>query len=626
MPTTLSNYSIFIASPSGLEEVRNTFRTTVQEYNDTDANHRNVHFTPVGWEETLGGVGRPQSLINEEIKKCDLFILVLHDRWGSPSGTSIDPKYSSGTEEEFAIALDCYSNPDHSMQDIVLFFLGVNERQLSDPGEQLRKVLAFRKEREDRKDLLFHTFDTKEKFRDLLLRHLAKWVRDHENSIKKHPLQFPISLGSAALAEVPNLQNIEGEADSALAHVETLVEKGQFVEAEIAFSKLVVKGDDPEALAHYGKFLRKTGQLGRAKELIEEAIRKSSQPTMLRTRAYATLQLARIEEDRGNVVDATDLFRQANVQFEMSGDKEGVAKTQRNLGKVLKKRGQMDDAEYALRKAAELYKDIGDNFGQASALGYLGLVFKSRGRFKEAEQAHRSALQIHERSGNRKGEAIVWGNLGTVLRLQGKVEEAVNLHRNALEVYESLHDRQGIARELSNLGTASRYLDKFDESRAYHDKSLKISEELGNQHGIAIQLSCIGQVSIALEEYEEAERYHLRSLSISEQIGDKQGAAMQYKNLGTIYRLTNDLGKAEDAIRKGLSIDLDNGFMFGVGKSKEELGKIMVLKKKLDHAKRLFSEAQSAYLESGAQPSIEKMDRLIELIDSEDWEAVVDSL
>lgn len=59
MPTPLTSLKIFIASPGGLTEERKAFRDAVLELNDADALARGVLFLPVGWEETLGGIGRP---------------------------------------------------------------------------------------------------------------------------------------------------------------------------------------------------------------------------------------------------------------------------------------------------------------------------------------------------------------------------------------------------------------------------------------------------------------------------------------------------------------------------------------------------------------------------------------
>jgi len=100
MPEDIKSYSVFIASPGGLAEERRAFRDAVNECNERDAFQRKVMFRAVGWEDTLAGVGRPQTLINEDIDQCDYFVLVLWDRWGTSPGGAAD--YTSGTEEEFA--------------------------------------------------------------------------------------------------------------------------------------------------------------------------------------------------------------------------------------------------------------------------------------------------------------------------------------------------------------------------------------------------------------------------------------------------------------------------------------------------------------------------------------------
>ena len=179
MSIDLKGYKIFIASPGGLEKEREGFKQVIGDYNDSDANPRGVTFLPVGWELTFPGIGRPQSLINEDLRDCDYFVLILWDRWGTPPTKSLSG-YSSGTEEEFEEALKCIGDPTFPMKKLVVFFRAVDERKLSDPGEQLRKVLQFREKLETERSLLFDTYDTVENFEIKLRKHLAKWVRDHE--------------------------------------------------------------------------------------------------------------------------------------------------------------------------------------------------------------------------------------------------------------------------------------------------------------------------------------------------------------------------------------------------------------------------------------------------------------
>ena len=72
MPENITRYRVFIASPGGLKEEREAFREALQDYNDEiNELERDVTFMSVGWEATLGGVGRPQSMINQDIAKCD---------------------------------------------------------------------------------------------------------------------------------------------------------------------------------------------------------------------------------------------------------------------------------------------------------------------------------------------------------------------------------------------------------------------------------------------------------------------------------------------------------------------------------------------------------------------------
>ena len=58
MPSVVTKYRIFIASPGGLDGFRQEFHKTLGEYNRLEAIPRNVMFEAVGWEDTVPGFGR----------------------------------------------------------------------------------------------------------------------------------------------------------------------------------------------------------------------------------------------------------------------------------------------------------------------------------------------------------------------------------------------------------------------------------------------------------------------------------------------------------------------------------------------------------------------------------------
>lgn len=186
MPETITKFRIFIASPSGLDIEREAFRDTVVEHNEIELQGRGLVFTPVGWEITLGGVGRPQALINHELITCDYFILVLWDRWGTPTDTSGEKEFSSGCEEEFNVALHCLADPTRPMRQVLVLFKDVDPKRLADAGPQLARVLQFKNELIESKKHLFMSFGTAASFEKLLRKFLAQWALDHEHSPPEH--------------------------------------------------------------------------------------------------------------------------------------------------------------------------------------------------------------------------------------------------------------------------------------------------------------------------------------------------------------------------------------------------------------------------------------------------------
>src|SRR3989304_2651120 len=105
MPRSLTQYRVFIGSPGGLLEERQEFRDKLIKFSAMHAEPRSVSFEPVGWEDTIAGVGRPQQLINDDLSQCDYAVFVFHDRWGTPPGGG----YTSGTEEEWELAEKLFS-------------------------------------------------------------------------------------------------------------------------------------------------------------------------------------------------------------------------------------------------------------------------------------------------------------------------------------------------------------------------------------------------------------------------------------------------------------------------------------------------------------------------------------
>ena len=161
---------VFLASPTDLAEERKAAKAMVDRLNSTI---RQIGWTVelLAWEDRLPGFGRPQAQINEDVDACDLFLGILWRRWGSPSGS-----FTSGFEEEFKRAVS--RRRQLESPEIWIYFKSVEDT--SDPGEQLRRVLAFRERLEQQRELLFGQFRTitewRETCHDALLKYVLKRV------------------------------------------------------------------------------------------------------------------------------------------------------------------------------------------------------------------------------------------------------------------------------------------------------------------------------------------------------------------------------------------------------------------------------------------------------------------
>lgn len=128
---------LFLASPSGLEEHRGAARECVEQIRKKLALAAGIDFELVGWEEVLPAYGRPQGVINPVLDDCNVFIGILGNRLGTPTGEA-----ESGFVEE----LERMAERARAGEDvrILIYTLALSEAELDDPGEKLRRTLEFR--------------------------------------------------------------------------------------------------------------------------------------------------------------------------------------------------------------------------------------------------------------------------------------------------------------------------------------------------------------------------------------------------------------------------------------------------------------------------------------------------
>lgn len=220
-PSTWLNYATmnvkliraFIASPAGLDAERKAAHEAAEEVNRSVALPLGGRLELIGWEDTLSGIGRPQELINADMDNCDLFIGAMWTKWGSRP--SKDGPYTSGFEEEFERSRARHARTTSPV--MAMFFKDVDPLQLSDPGEDLRKVLKFKDTIIAEKTFLFGTFPNSEEFsrkiREFLSVYVIKTLKVEAPPREEHPAQSTQS--NALQTAQPETVAAQGSAQEA---------------------------------------------------------------------------------------------------------------------------------------------------------------------------------------------------------------------------------------------------------------------------------------------------------------------------------------------------------------------------------------------------------------------------
>lgn len=498
----LTQARVFLASPSGLDPERKLFVRTVAKYNESYGNDTQFTFEATGGERVPGGVGRPQSLINREVRRSDYLIAVIWDRWGS--ATSENAAYSSGTQEELAIALECLQDIESPMRDIAVYFKAVDERQLDDAGPQLEQVIRFKEDLESSKAILFRTFDTNDELEQLFAVQLQSWCRDFSQKVTKRimiPTLSPASpdatfsgIDSTTVAEhLERAQNFE--------------ERGLITQAEIAYAA-AVSTDDRKSMISYAKFLRRTGRLEGALSMNQRVLE--------------------LDEILATAPDSSAAERSTVLA---------------NMAVIRRKQRKFMDSQQLLEEAvktAQTSDDSNARAAQAYALDNLGLTLRQLNEIDSALQMHQTALDLREALRDEVGKAKVKLNIGRVLREQRDLASARDLVETAIEVLASSgNELRTLANAYSTLGDIALAEVNIEEARRCYEECLRLNKDIGHSDGTAIAYSQIVQLLIRQEMHDEALRYAELCLEINQQSGNQVGIEVASKLIDEIRSSAN---------------------------------------------------------------------------------------
>ncbi len=468
--------AIFIGSPGDVNAERKSFPRILEKVNRLKARAKDIVLDPVGWEGTLPGVGPPQKKINEDLRQCDLIVLVLGKRWGTPTG-----KYSSGFEEEYRLARRLH-------KEIWLYLRSIPDNMLADPGDQLKKVIQFRNTVEAERKLLFRRYQDERAWEEKLTDDLCRWLDGQQpgtSEIESTIAQYAGRVGQLEhqLAEMTSKQARTGT--SLVEEARQLADSGHLTLAEQHFAEAIALSPLPSSINEYGLFLLRVGELQKAMAQFSQLADTARSRRDRALLAVAQGNLGVLYQTRGDLAKAEEMHRKALAIDEQLGSKEGMAADYGNLGILRKTRGDLATAEEMYRKSLAIEQELGRKEGMAADYGNLGILYKTRGDLATAEEMYRKALAINEELGSKEGMAKGYGNLGILYQTRGDLATAEEMYRKSLAIEQELGRKEGIATDYGNLGNLYQVRGDLATAEEMYRKALALFTAVGAADRVA---------------------------------------------------------------------------------------------------------------------------------------------
>jgi tetratricopeptide (TPR) repeat protein len=611
--STPRTIKVFIASPSDLAVERREFKEVIDELNKGYGRGAHVTFEPLGWEDALATVARrAQSVINQDIDACDVFVLVMWRRWGQDAPDAAP--YSSYTEEEFYRALGRFEK--EKRPTIFVLFKHIDPGQMADAGPQLAKVLAFRRKLEETRRVLYRGFDDEKSFRAEIDKHLTGFVEGKCETVD----------GPSAAPLIPDsirteLEKHRGAAEQALIELERM--RGEAERAQREAEQARAEAKDANARADAAARLAESTAAAQSLKLAEDAAKAALEGRIEEARQGFAKALEGTTNTAvlflgfeffrriGELTEAERLLRRWLAISGPDAETPSTANAYGNLGLILNVRGELDQAEAMLRKSLAIYEKLGDVRRMADEYGNLGLVLQTRD-LDAAEVMHRKSLEIYERLGELEGIANGYANVGLILQIRGDLAEAEAMVRKALEIHKKLGQIEAMASGYGNLGIILQERRDFGGAEAMHRKALEINKKLRRMEGMASQYGNLGLILRTRRDLEGAESMHRKALEINEKLGRLVGMAIQYGNLGLILRERGDLEGAETKFRESIAIDEKLGRSEGLAISYGNMGSVKNALGDLTAAREYWSKSRDLYAKLRAPQEVDRMQKLID--------------
>ena len=289
-------------------------------------------------------------------------------------------------------------------------------------------------------------------------------------------------------------------------------------------------------LGNMGTALLADGKSDTAETYLTRALALAEAVGDQRVQANATMALAGLAEDRGNLAASRDGYTRALALQERIGDSRGMAAAYNDLGLLAQDVGDLDEARRQFEAALALNRRDGRDEVAASNLVNLAGVASLGGDFATAERQYRDALTAWRAREQWADAASALHGLGQLEIRRGDYPAAEARLREALAIYDStgpIADALAVRRELAAAHSARGDLQgALDELRRAERMGDATRGPLDVRAGLTLAHA---DYAMQLNTLDQAERLYGRAEYLYRQAGNPGGEAEAQEGRGLLF-------------------------------------------------------------------------------------------
>jgi len=263
----------------------------------------------------------------------------------------------------------------------------------------------------------------------------AAWQKGGEPALRAYVKAHRQAVSRELLADIA-LRGFKERADATLSEARLAI-------ARVAAQELGDRVAEATAVRRAGEYSFVTGNLDKAKPLIERALEISESAGDLAGQGWALGALGRILSRTGDIPGALASFEKAIAVSQQAGSVRGEASAYCDLGEQLLYSGEKAKGCEALEKALGLFEEAGDTQGQATAVRLLGVSAAMTQDWEQALAMYEKAGALYEKAGDLAGQGRVLNLRGEIYRGRGDHDQAEEVYARALPLYERTGDLLG---------------------------------------------------------------------------------------------------------------------------------------------------------------------------------------